>query len=32
MESKALLASIIIIGIAYIVYKIIVKKIDHWGD
>ena len=30
MEFKALLVSIIIVGIAFIIYKIIVKKIDHW--
>lgn len=31
MEFKALLVSIIIVGIGYIVYKIIIKKIDQWG-
>ena len=31
MEFKALLVSIIIVGIGYIVYKIITKKIDQGG-
>jgi hypothetical protein len=31
MGFQALLVSIIIVGIGYIVYKIIIKKIDHWG-
>jgi hypothetical protein len=31
MGFKVLLISIIIIGIAYIIYKIIHKKIDQWG-
>ena len=30
MEFKALLVSIIIVGIVFIVYRIVMKKIDHW--
>ena len=30
MGFKALLVSIIIVGIAYIIYKIIMKKIGQW--
>jgi hypothetical protein len=30
MGLKALLVSIIIVGIAYIIYKIIMKKIGQW--
>ena len=31
MGFEALLVSIIIAGIGYIIYKIINKKIDQWG-
>jgi hypothetical protein len=31
MGFQALLVSIIIVGIAYIIYKIIMKKIGQWG-
>ena len=31
MGFQGLLVSIIIVGIAFIIYKIIMKKIDHWG-
>jgi hypothetical protein len=32
MGFQHLLVSIIIVGIVYIIYKIIVKKIGQWGD
>ncbi len=30
MGFKVLLVSIIIVGVAYIIYKIITKKLDKW--
>jgi hypothetical protein len=30
MEFKVLLVFVIIVGIAYIIYRIIMKKIDQW--
>ena len=31
MEFQELLTALIIVGVAYIIYKIIMKKIDKWG-
>jgi hypothetical protein len=31
MGFKTLLLFVIIVGIAFIVYKIVMKKIDQWG-
>ena len=31
MGFQDLLVAIIIVGVAYIIYKIIMKKIDQWG-
>jgi hypothetical protein len=31
MGLKAVFAFVVIVGIAFIIYKIIMKKIDQWG-